>query len=919
MDRAVTSLDGEELVLDDASAGWLDHYSSVLKDSMHPISRQVVLEDSRAIADLAVLPSGDPQWPSSRVRTGAVVGAVQSGKTASMIGMTARALDTTVNVVVLLAGRQTALWRQTLDRVRGQLVGPALSGKSRVRPVPAERDARYSPQTAYALPSRRAEKDLRLGHALVFIAMKEVHHLEALGQALKTSVYPAAARLGMDINMLVIDDEADDASVADDGAAEEIEDLKQVPRRVVELWENRGHPGETCDEHVRVTYVAYTATPQANFLQDEDNPLAPKDFVAALRTPGRSGMLQPRGLSYRVPGVRNWYTGADVFYALLGDVLCEEVVPQVGLGDEEDDEDVQPDDVERDLAVRAIRAYLTAAAVATVRSGRMGPATASRTVFTSHDDVREQIAPVMSMLIHPASDTESHFEMARLVRGWWTGGEETGAAGVLEDLAQNEPEWAEWLDSYSKSAATLQERVQVSDLGDRAIPDWAEVRRVIEDEIVPATGIAVVNSHPDADERPDYAPSQAEDGSWRAPSNHSTIFISGNVMSRGLTLEGLLTTVFTRAAKSPLADSQMQMQRWFGYRGKILDLCRVFLTPTQRSLFHQYAAADEALRTQVLAAMDGEEDRLPDFTVLQGSGFLATGKVSNLKSAPLLPGFLPVVRQLNEPDDDLTNQEIVRQFVGSGPVRTDRRGLLLDRELSLIEAADLLDSLRYTEISSDLLEVDRWTQAERLLRVDRRLNPDLAPLYRAPAGRDGKRVGVRSPYVIAAYLRFWAAALDRNVPGLMVSGEGAQRWNLLEPGARHVRSPRFRVGVRFGGGQPVSSGPLGELGRHVGAGIRAMERGVDPEGQLVADWGSRTYDERLGYLGDDVFDAMVLGEQVDRQEDGSRSPGAPGLVLFEPIARDDDRVSLAVALSIPSGGPDYIAAVNGRRKRVRQA
>lgn len=918
MDHPVTALDGEELVLEDVSEGWLDHYASVLQDAMHPISRQVVLEDSREIADLAVLPSSDARWPASRVRTGAVVGAVQSGKTASMIGMTARALDTTVNVVVLLAGRQTALWRQTLDRVRGQLVGPAQAGASRVRPVPADRDARYRPQTAYALPTRRAEKDLRLGHPLVFIAMKEVHHLEALGQVLKTSVYPAAARLGMDVNMLVIDDEADDASVADDGVVEEIEDLKQVPRRVIELWEDRGHPGETCGEHVRVTYVAYTATPQANFLQDEDNPLAPKDFVAALRTPGRSGMLHPRGLGYRVPGVRNWYTGADVFYALLGDVLCEEVVPEEGLEDEEA-EVTQPDEVERDLAVRAIRAYLTAAAVATIRSGRMGPVTASRTAFTSRDEVREQIAPVMSMLIHPASDTESHFEMARLVRGWWTGGQDAGAAGVLADLAQNEAEWAEWLDSYASSATALQERVQASDLGDLLIPDWDKVRRVIEDEIVPATSIAVVNSHPDADERPDYAPAQAEDGTWRAPSNHSTIFISGNVMSRGLTLEGLLTTVFTRAAKSPLADSQMQMQRWFGYRGKILDLCRVFLTPTQRSLFHRYAAADEALRTQVLAAMDSEEDRLPDFTVLQGSGYRATGKVSNLKSAPLLPGFLPVVRQLNEPEDDLANQDVVRQLVGSGPVWTDRRGLLLDRELSLIEMAGLLDSLRYTEIGADLFEVDRWAQAERLLGVDRRLNPDLAPLYRAPAGRGGKWVGARSPYVIAAYLRFWAAALDRNVPGLMVAGQGAQRWNLLEPGARHVRRPRFRVGVRFGGGQPVSSGPLGELGRQVGVGIRTMERDVDPEGQLVADWGSRTYDEQQGYLGDDVFDAMVLGEQVDRQEDGSRSPGSPGLVLFEPIARDADRVSLAVALSIPSGGPDYVAAINGRRKRVRQA
>ena len=93
----------------------------------------------------------------------------------------------------------------------------------------------------------------------------------------------------------------------------------------------------------------------------------------------------------------------------------------------------------------------------------------------------------------------------------------------------------------------------------------------------------MINSDERADDRPEFTVQHADDG-WRAPRNLSTIFVSGNVMARGITLEGLSTTVFTRAANEPLADTQMQMQRWFGYRGSYIELCRVMVSPAQLRL-----------------------------------------------------------------------------------------------------------------------------------------------------------------------------------------------------------------------------------------------------------------------------------------------------------------------------------------------
>lgn len=48
------------------------------------------------------------------------------------------------------------------------------------------------------------------------------------------------------------------------------------------------------------------------------------------------------------------------------------------------------------------------------------------------------------------------------------------------------------------------------------------------------------------------------------------------VLSRGLTLEGLMTSYYSRNAGT--YDTLLQMCRWFGYRPGYEDLCRVYLT-----------------------------------------------------------------------------------------------------------------------------------------------------------------------------------------------------------------------------------------------------------------------------------------------------------------------------------------------------
>ncbi len=55
------------------------------------------------------------------------------------------------------------------------------------------------------------------------------------------------------------------------------------------------------------------------------------------------------------------------------------------------------------------------------------------------------------------------------------------------------------------------------------------------------------------------------------------IYVGGTMLGRGLTINGLCITYITRTAKnSSNVDTVQQRARWFGYKTKYLDLCRIF-------------------------------------------------------------------------------------------------------------------------------------------------------------------------------------------------------------------------------------------------------------------------------------------------------------------------------------------------------
>jgi len=861
-----------------------------------------------------------------------------------MLAVTAACLDEKVDVVVVLTGTRTALWLQTAERALGQL-----DCWSPERDLALRRQRVLVPAPQLILRGRGGVDLADLYHEtpnfvrrqlakrcpLIAIVMKQGDHLMRFGAFLRDVLTPTLARLDRPIHLLLIDDEADDGSILDafveSGLGPDSEEVKQIPRHIAQVWAGSGPNHTTFDERLYATYIAYTATPQANILQADHNPLAPKDFVVALRTPLDSGGVEPpRSSTFEEPlGLRRYYTGGEVFYRRLSEDPGRLVEP-VPFPDRADFSTEQEfnEEVEarrHEMLGDALRAYLVAAASTLLVSGKRASA-ARRAEPADIGRIRELSPSPISMLAHPSSRQDDHFRMAETIAAWSLGLDlntfdpatlsrddrglpELSVDGLVVRLANEEDEWRRWIASFEAT----RERLMFCPGGDASpavsMAQWDEIKRLLVDEVFPHVRLTVINSDPQADDRPQFEPSVVEEGRYIAPVDIFTIFVSGNVMARGITIEGLVTSLFLRSANQPAADTQMQMQRWFGYRGSHLRWCRIILFGDQFTLFRQYHETDEAMRAEIINEMNRSVSGAPSPMVLQGAGFKATGKIANLRNLPLCPGSDPFVRVVDHTRTATTNNGVLARLLSDESwctVTVDGtiRGRAMGRQLSLVEVAELLEQLRYPHHDPDptLPHNDRWRSLASELGLD-------TPLFRPPGVGAGHAVPPPScPYSIAAYLRLWDAVLTRKARGLQPTDDRVTPWSMIDLAEYRASAPHFYVGLRYGSAG-ASSDPA--LARH---GVVRMVRQTS-NGVLSATWGSRNPGGGPdAYLGDQLFDYHVHSRTPPAPIPGEplwRPRGEPGLLLFHVLKSEvlQENDGVTVGLALPLGGPDHFAAL----------
>lgn len=194
---------------------------------------------------------------------GLVVGHVQSGKTANMTAVIAKAVDAGYDTIIVLSGLTNKLRHQTQLRLYDDLVLRNPMKWQVLTPNELDRDFRAPPQGGFLSDIDKAQ---------LAVIKKNVSPLRELRCAVERTI-PAALRR---LRILVIDDECDQASV---NAAPGELDMTAINRRIRELLSSLP----------AVTYVGYTATPFANVLIDpyradghELDDLYPRDFITAL-------------------------------------------------------------------------------------------------------------------------------------------------------------------------------------------------------------------------------------------------------------------------------------------------------------------------------------------------------------------------------------------------------------------------------------------------------------------------------------------------------------------------------------------------------------------------------------------------------------------------------------------------------------
>lgn len=303
----------------------------------------------------------------------------------------------------------------------------------------------------------------------------------------------------------------------------------------------------------RATYIGYTATPFANVLIDpKAEDLYPKDFIVNLPRP--SGYFGPERIF-----------GRDVLPDDDPKVLADDKVPADGhnmvrIINEAELDDLRP---KNRAAVPAFKPQVTESLRDAMRWFWMATATRRARGDIGHS----------TMLVHTTlrSAVHSQFKLPLVEE------RDSIRRRLLTDEEQLRTEFKTLWD---RETALVRREEFDQDLSTVPFQKmWARLP-----EVLSATRVIVDNCY--SDDRLDYStPSQV------------AIAIGGNTLSRGLTLEGLVVSLFVRSATA--YDTLLQMGRWFGYRTGYEDLPRIWMTEDLRRQFRHLAMVEHEIRQDI--------------------------------------------------------------------------------------------------------------------------------------------------------------------------------------------------------------------------------------------------------------------------------------------------------------------------------
>ena len=244
-------------------------------------------------------------------------------------------------------------------------------------------------------------------------------------------------------------------------------------------------------------------------------------------------------------------------------------------------------------------------------------------------------------MVHTSSNIEPHNRTARAI-------EEHIVRMLAKDRDQLMTEFKSLWDTESPRVAELEEK---------ETRDWTKISLQISD-VMDSTKVFIDNS--ESQDRLNYV----DDESPRFP----VILVGGNTLSRGLTLEGLVSSYFLRTSNA--YDSLMQMGRWFGYRPGYSDLQRIWMANQKpyetQNWFRELSMVEQEIRDQIeIYASDGLSPMQLGIRIKSLPGMAITARAKN-KGDKVQIGYGKTRQQtiLFESDGDkqIKNLELVSQL-----------------------------------------------------------------------------------------------------------------------------------------------------------------------------------------------------------------------------------------------------------------
>jgi hypothetical protein len=540
-----------------------NRYRSYLED--HKGFAPVTITKLDRLTDRIIDGLFDPTANIAVSKKGLCVGQVQSGKTANYTGLICKAADAGFKFIIILAGIHNNLRSQTQLRLDEGFLGfdtqfkRAFDSDNIRIGVGIGSNSNTNSYVAHSLTSSLENGDFSLPAAntsainfdtkepIIAVVKKHPKVLNRLHQWLSSKVTPGpdGKRVIDSKSLLLIDDEADNASINISNDPVRTSAINNGITQIIALFRRSG-------------YIGYTATPFANiFIPIGDDNLFPRDFIINIPPPST-------------------YIGPELVfgYQLVEDhSKFENVLPIVNriqdyasfVPDKHKKDDALPAAIPTSLCL-AIRCFIITCAIRRLRG---------------------QTLVHNSMLVHVSRFQRWQARIKELVEHQFD--------FYRRAIDQNDPETIELFRQTFEDEAqgyrsykTISSSIMASNLHEVdahfAVHNWKDVFAHLNDA---ASRITVREIHGSSKDALDYY--DHKDGL-------SLIAIGGNKLSRGLTLEGLSVSYYLRASR--MYDTLMQMGRWFGYRPGYVDLCRLFTSRELNEWFCHIAVASEELKEE---------------------------------------------------------------------------------------------------------------------------------------------------------------------------------------------------------------------------------------------------------------------------------------------------------------------------------